>query len=304
MPRSWTEYTPREQLRLRPLVERLKHARYAAKVAAGERRDPTRGDPAALARGLAGGRALVTVAFNEPRYVAWQAELVRRFLPPATHLIVDNSTDPDAADAVEAAADAQGCGYVRLRPSPWANAEDAGRAHALALNWAWRNLLRPGRPEMFGFLDHDIFPLGADDPFARLERAQVAGQVRNRSGRERWYLWAGFCFFRYDAAARTGLDFSLDWAAGLDTGGANWFRLYRRLRPGDVSDAGLRWEAVDPDLPADVARVEWIGPWMHASNFSTPLSAAPDLKARIAARKRELLETRIAAALGRGPPAR
>ena len=93
------------------------------------------------------------------------------------------------------------------------------------------HLLRDGRPAAFGFIDHDLFPMRPTDPFAPLAQHPVAGQVRDKSGGARWFLWAGYCFYRFSAVERLPLDFSLDWNAGLDTGGANWFVLYRHLAP-------------------------------------------------------------------------
>ena len=171
------------------------------------------------------------------------------------------------------------------------------RAHASAMNWAWGNVLRPGQPLAFGFIDHDLFPLEPTDPFAPLAEHPVAGQVRNRSGRERWFLWAGFCFYRFSEVENLPLDFSLDWAAGLDTGGANWFVLYRHLRPDQVSRLDMTIESIGDDVATSLARFERIGPWLHYSNFSTPYDLPADQREAIGRRKRLLLEQKLAAAL-------
>jgi hypothetical protein len=297
VPRPWPEYSAREWRHLRPLVERYKYARYQARVAAHVRRSAAKGDVAALRSRIAGQQVLVAVAFDDPGFVERQIALVRRNVPGCLHLIADNSADEAAAARIEAAASSAGCAYVKLRPGPWRKPEDGGRSHALAMNWVWRNLLRPARPAAFGFIDHDIFPMRPTDPFAQLGQHAVVGQLRNRSGRERWYLWAGFCFFRFDAVQRTKLNFSLDWAAGLDSGGANWFSLYRRLAPADVLDTGMTVEAIAHDLGDHALRLEWIGAWLHLGNFNVPLSLPEPLRRELMARKQRVVDERLAAAL-------
>jgi hypothetical protein len=301
VPRPWSEYSAREWTRLRPLVERYKYAGYQLQVARALRRPAAGGDLAALRSRIAGQRVLATIAFNDPGLVARQIALVRRHVADCVHLIADNSTDEAAARQIAEAAAAAGCGYLRLRPGPWTKPEQGGRSHGLAMTWVWRNLLRTARPAAFGFIDHDIFPMRPTDPFAPLEQHLVSGQRRDRSGGHgRWYLWAGFCFFRFDAVERRALNFSLDWAAGLDTGGANWFSLYRHLPPAAVSDLGVRYEPIGSD-PVEL-RLEWIGDWLHAGNFSLPLSLPQAERWRLIANKRAVLEQRLAAALGEGPP--
>ncbi len=302
MPRPWSEYSIREWTRLRPLVERYKYAGYQLQMAYRLRQPAAGGDPAALKARIAGRRVLVTIAFNDPGFVARQVALVGRNVADCVHLVADNSTDAAAAAQIEAAAAATGSDYLRLPPGPWLKPEQGGRSHGLAMSWVWRNLLRPARPAAFGFIDHDIFPMRPTDPFAPLRDHVVAGQVRDRSdGHGRWYLWAGFCFFPFDAVELRALNFSLDWAAGLDTGGANWFALYRHLQSGDVADLGVRHEPIGADGEARL-RLEWVGDWLHAGNFSLPLSLPEPERRRLIAQKRAELEQRLSAALGEAPP--
>ena len=297
MPRPWSEYSLREWVRIKPFEQRYNYALYQSAARRVARRPAVRGDVEALRVAVRRRRVLVTVAFNDAEFIDWQATLVRRNVPDCYHLVVDNSSDAAASAEIERLCAGHGCGYVKLAPSPWRRPIDGGRAHASAMNWAWRNVLRPGRPTVFGFIDHDLFPLEPTDPFAPLARHQVAGQVRNRSGRERWFLWAGFCFFRFSEVETLPLDFSLDWAAGLDTGGANWFVLYRHLGPDQVSDTGLAVEDIGDDVPTTLARFEWIGPWLHYSNFSTPYDLPAEQRESIGRRKRLLLEQKLAVAL-------
>ncbi|MFI4935671.1 MAG: hypothetical protein ACHP7N_13695 [Caulobacterales bacterium] len=296
MPRPWSEYTARERRRLRPLVDRYKHARYQARMALHLRRPPASGDLGSLKGSIAGRRVIITIAFNDSEVVGWQAPLIARHVSNCYHLIADNSSDDEAARRIEAIARLNGCGYLRLPRGPWTKPEDGGRSHGLAMTWTWRNLVRLARPAAFGFIDHDIFPMKSANPFEPLATHAVAGRLRRAGETGRWNLWAGFCFYRFDAVQAVDLDFSLDWAAGLDTGGGNWARLYRRLDAEQVFDTGVSFEAVDPGASIDIARFEWIGDWLHKGNFSTPLDLAPGRREALLARKRALLLERLTAA--------
>jgi hypothetical protein len=131
----------------------------------------------------------------------------------------------------------------------------------MGLNWMWRNVLLPGAPEAFGFLDHDLFPTAPDDPFAWLDTQPVYGVLREAG--PRWFLWAGFCLFRFDAVKGLPLDFGQDWFAGLDTGGGNWAPLYRTLDRRALSFAPTSFEPYKPGADPAVASVQWCGSWLH-----------------------------------------
>ena len=147
------------------------------------------GDIAAVIRSLTGRRVLITVAFEDPQAIDWQIRLVRRYVACDLHLIGDNSNDDTAADAMRAACDFADALYLRLP----ASAASSSRSHGLALNWLWTNVVRPGRPMAFGFLDDDLFPTGPDDPFGVLGSQEFFGVIRTAG--ERWFLWPVFVCF-------------------------------------------------------------------------------------------------------------
>ncbi len=264
MPRPFREYSLYQWSRLRPLFERYEDARYRARLASLVRREAVSGDVPAVIRAIAGRRVLVTVAFNEPEMIQWQVLLARRFVPDFVHLIADNTGDAGQTLAIEEAAERGGAFYLRLPKAPWAGLQ-VGRNHGLAMDWVWRHVLRPAGPASFGFVDHDIYPVRPTDPFAPLLHYPVAGRIK--APQPRWHLWAGFCFFRFDAVRDIGLDFSLDWPAGLDTGGGNWRRLYRHLDPKRIVQPEHRLEAVIPGIAAEESGIEWLGDWLHETHF-------------------------------------
>ena len=131
----------------------------------------------------------MTVGYGDPEAIDMQAAAVARFVPGALYVVADNSPDDAVAREIAAIAGRHGAPYVRL-PRPLL-LEEGSRSHGLALDWIWRNVIRPGEPEAFGFLDDDMFPTAPDDPFAMLRQQPVYGALRRQG--ERWFLWAGFC---------------------------------------------------------------------------------------------------------------
>ena len=253
------EYDWRDWQRLRPVTHGLKTLRYNAGREIYIRR-PQRGGDTALPHRIRGRRVLVTIAFNDPDAIDMQAAAVARLVPKALHVIADNSTDDLAAMDIAAAAARCDVPYVRLPKHPLRPAVGS-RSHGLAMNWVWHNILRPGEPAAFGFLDDDLFPTAPDDPFAALERQPVYGSLRQAG--DRWFLWAGFCVFRFDAVKDLALDFGQDWFKGLDTGGGNWVPLYRRLDRTQLMFAPTRFEPYRPGADPVHDSIQWCGTWLH-----------------------------------------
>ncbi|AZO06731.1 hypothetical protein [Mesorhizobium sp. M2A.F.Ca.ET.043.02.1.1] len=228
MPKALREYNWRQWLRLQPLTHAVKTARYR-KIDRRFLSLPAKACDIQGTRDAARGRdVLLTIAFGNAQCLDLQVRLIRGLVRHDLHIVADNSVSEAAADENRQVCAAYGASYVRLPANPW-TVKNPSRSHGAALNWMWHNILKPAAPAAFGFLDQDIFPTQPCDPFAPLQHVAFYGDLR-RAG-ARWYLWAGYCFFRFDAVARKPLDFGLDWFAGLDTGGANWEVLYRDVDP-------------------------------------------------------------------------
>lgn len=261
MSKPLSEYSLADWKRLRPLLHRLKTARYR-RIDRRYRSQPAAvGDAAAVAESISGRKALITVAFKDAQAIDWQATLLRHFVPDAIYIIVDNSpADSDAAE-IERVAVAHGVAYLRCPPNPWPN---SSRSHGIALNWIWHNLIRPGRPAAFGLLDHDLFPTAPDDPFEPLKRQDVYGYVRYAEpANGRWFLWAGFTMMRFSAVAGLDLDFGQDWFIGLDTGGGNWAPLYSRLDLDRLEKSPSRFVPYRDGIAKYDGPLQWCGSWLH-----------------------------------------
>jgi hypothetical protein len=263
--RPLREYDRADWKRLRPLSHWLKTMRYGALRELHVRRGQ-RGGETSLRERIRGRRVLVTIAYNDPEAIDMQAQAMARHVPDALYIVADNSSDDRAAERIAAMAAAHHAPYIRL-PKPWD--KEGSRSHGLALNWVWRNLIRPGEPEAFGFLDDDLFPTVLDDPFAKLDRQPVYGMLR-QSG-DRWFLWAGFCLFRFDQVRNLPLDFGQDWFKGLDTGGGNWRTLYHRLDRSELEFPPVRFEPYRPGADPTHETIHWCGTWLH-ENGNTRLA--------------------------------
>jgi hypothetical protein len=293
MPRPLAEYSLADWRRLRPLNHRFKTLRYRLVNLAHMHRPARGGDVGTLARSIRGKKPLVTIAFAYPQAIEWQARLMRAYVPQAVHLIADNSRDDASAAEIASLAERYGLGYVRLPANPW---ERGSRSHGIAMNWVWHNIIRPGEPDAFGFLDHDLFPTAPDDPFAALATQDFFGLVRTAG--PRWFLWAGFCMFKFDRVRHQPLDFGQDWFAGLDTGGGNWEVLYRHADRGKLREASSRLFPFKPGLKVEDGPLQWCGTWLHEVGHTGRADLVPEKREALG----RLLARYIAAAPDRSDP--
>ncbi len=197
MPKRLAEYTLSDWRNLRPLTQKYKTLRYRLVNSIHLRRPARKGDAGALAASIRGKKVLVTVAFSDPQLIEWQAQLMRTYVSQPVYLIADNSPDDASAAEIAMIAQRHRCPYVRLPANPWGR---GSRSHGISMNWLWRNIILPGEPEAFGFLDQDLFPTAPDDPFSALSTQDFYGLVRTagscgqdfacsnstRSGTSRW----------------------------------------------------------------------------------------------------------------------
>ncbi len=256
--RQLSQYNFDDWRRLRPLTHTVKTLRYRLTDRLYMRRPPRAGDMPTMRQAIRDRKLLTTIAFSDPQAVDWQAQLVRRFVPDVVQLIADNSPDDASAAAVSAVAARRGLHYLRLPANPW---HEPSRSHGIALNWVWQNIVLPGEPKAIGFLDDDIFPTEPDDPFANLATQDCYGVVRDAG--LRWFLWAGFCFFRFAGVRHLGLDFGQDWFNGLDSGGGNWKALYRRIDRGNIREQQSLFVPFKPGIEVADGPYQWCGPWLH-----------------------------------------
>ncbi len=280
MPKRFSEYTVHDHLHLRSLTQIWKTWRYRVMDEKYMALPPVAGDIDTIRKAIAGRNILVTIAFEDPSGLAMHMSLVQRYVEFDVHIIVENSRDDESIALNREVAASLGGLYLRLPPNPWTKRNDS-RSHGISLNWMWHNIIRPARPHAFGFIDDDMFPIEPVDPFAPLASHGFYGDQRFAG--DRWFLWAGYCFFLFDAVCDKKVDFGLDWFIGLDTGGANWEVLYRHI---DRKSLPLRiverMEAI-PGISQDGAYFEKRHEWIHEVGWPR----APEM---LAAKRASLIE--------------
>jgi hypothetical protein len=271
--RDLDNYSRSEWLRLLPLVHRLKHVRNRA-VSDAYRRwrsDELRRFLAASAD-LAGRNLAIAIAFNTP----WVIELLVRSaaanLQGTTLLVADNSSHRAARAEIAAICRSRAVPYVRLPANPeWA----PNRSHGIAMNWIYDNIVCHFRPRAFAFLDHDLFPIRPVDLSLNLRDQPVYGMLRVSPRQDAWSLWAGFCVFDFPSVVSRCLDFNYESPLSLDTGGANWDRLYRFMDRRTMRFARVRRTQLDDPLTRSRRSVACIDEFVHVGGASYKEIADP-----------------------------
>lgn len=192
-----------------------------------------------------------TIAFNTPWVIdvltkAWQV------FPTGTSLVVvDNSSRKETRPAIEAICRQRGVAYF---PLPRNFEPNPSRSHGVSQTWAFHNIIKQLRPDMFGFIDHDCFPTKPFDILRRIEgKIGYGAMVRPRStylyqkseDEIGWYYWAGFCFYDFRAVEQLKLDFRSRVDIGMDTGGGNWPAVYSRYPAARFEHAERKSVTVD-----------------------------------------------------------
>ncbi len=117
--------------------------------------------------------------------------------------------------------------YLKLPLNPFLN--NPSKSHGVALNWAYKHIIKKLKPVHFGFIDHDIIPFKETliTPFII---NGIYGLAQERG--EKWYLWPGFCFYKYKDIKKYKINFMP--SAGLDTGGSNYYSLYKKIDKNNI----------------------------------------------------------------------
>ncbi|GHB23827.1 hypothetical protein GCM10008106_00540 [Mongoliitalea lutea] len=193
---------------------------------------------------------ILTIAFNEASLIERQIVLLKNNLQdPFDHIIVDNSSDLDVRKSIRDICLRHGVGYAGV---PHSNPYRENKSHAAAMHWAYYQLVRKSNAKVFGFLDHDIFPLKPYSSLAKINNG-IYGRVLHAYSKDSyqkkiseevpyWSLWAGFCFFEKNLV-KGFFPWSLNFFSKhfldgffLDTGGGLWNKLYSKMAyPGPLA---------------------------------------------------------------------
>ena len=183
---------------------------------------------------------VITIAYNHARLIEKQIELVKQHVKDRNylHVVVDNSPNWDARRRIKEICVREKIGYV---PVPLYIDKlichklfGYGVSHGAALNWMFYYFLRQRKPVRFALIDHDVFPMEDYSFIDKLGERDFYGVERIKE--HGWYLWPGWCIFRYDAISDCYPDFLPYYLkeSFLDSGGGNYPRFYGRY---DVKNA-------------------------------------------------------------------
>jgi hypothetical protein len=209
---------------------------------------------------------IMTIAFSNANVIRHQVRLLNKNVTDKfTHVIIDNSDIEEQSRKIEMVCREFDRPYIKLR----GNFHGRGsNSHALALNWAYRQLVLRYKPDYFGFLDHDIYPIAPESIITKLEKQQVYGHLQYRENY--WYLWAGLCFFKRTELFTKESDFAAGPVNGvnLDTGGMLYKTVFSKLDKSKIEFPEQRYERLREGELVQSDQVEYIGNWMHSFNGS------------------------------------
>lgn len=257
-------YTARDWSRLRPLTLAYRTAARTRQMRRYQAVPPA--DAAAYEAACAklDGRPLaISVAFNQPWVIDWQQRFVKRNMHDLAYAVADNSSIPARAAEIAQICAERDVPYIRLPANP---GPSASRSHTLALNWIYERVVKPLAPDVFAFLDHDLFPVVPVAPVRDLDSQPFYGRlVEQPMG---WSLWAGYCIYNRAAIADYDLDFSQCWYRNLASGGANYERLYRHFDRSTLRFAHTWYQEVPIAEAPQGGLLERHDGWLHMIDAS------------------------------------
>lgn len=151
---------------------------------------------------------IIIITYNKSCLINTQIQCIERFCKdPYRIVIVDNSTDPQEAEAIRYHTQAHT--YIKTVPTSGNGSE----SHSFAANVSWNRFKDDF--DTFFYLDHDCFPIRDFSIEEILGDKPLGGIGQQKS---KLYFWPGCFMFR----KQEEVDFSYSHEFGLDTGGNTW----------------------------------------------------------------------------------
>ncbi len=183
---------------------------------------------------------LTVVAFNNVDIIKLQYNNLKNLLKDNfDYIVINNSNNKKSSEKIFDFCKENKISYVKIPKNPLTGIRASG-SHGVALNWCYKNIIKKYKPEYFGFLDHDIFPLKDTSIINNLGKG-FYGVIKRRP-KNYWYLWPGFSFFEYEKIKNFSINF-FPYHAGdygeifLDTGGSNYVSIYKYIGEESITEA-------------------------------------------------------------------
>ena len=123
---------------------------------------------------------ITTIAFNNAELIQYQYELLKKNITDDyIYLVADNSADKEARVQIESFCRQNQVAYLSL-PRNSLNKIGGSYSHAMCLNYVYHHIVRTLRPEIFGYIDHDLFPVRKLSICNILSTQPVYGPLRER----------------------------------------------------------------------------------------------------------------------------
>jgi len=181
---------------------------------------------------------IITIAFDNEFLIEQQIRLVKKYIEDKNYIyvIADNSPTSTKRKLIQSICKGEKVGYISLPQNPFNSLhKKPSYSHGLSMTWMYNNFIKLMKPTVFGFIDHDLFPISPYSVFERINNQDFFGRMIDRE--KGWYLWAGFCFFNYKKTETYKLNF-LPYKVEnvyLDTGGSNFPVLYSKYQKEDFA---------------------------------------------------------------------
>ena len=176
---------------------------------------------------------LVVIAFEQPQVLEWLFQLSKKNLKDFHLMVFDNSRDVSQKILIEEICRKNSIPYLQL---PDSFVRHPNRSHGLAMTWVFHRIIKKIQPLIFGYLDHDMYPIKPINQLDFFPKEQNFYGLINEA-ENYWNLWAGYCFYRFSSVSSKPLNFLYDFSRGVDTGGRNWPYLYRQVNKSSIKFA-------------------------------------------------------------------
>lgn len=271
--RRLSEFSLREWLQLLPVQHAMKQVRNDAWIGVYRRKQaPQLGRFLKETAQLSGKNIALVIAFEQPWYLDWLLRMANANLADIKVMVFDNSRSDAKRREIEQVCAGNGVPYLALPANP---TRHVNRSHGMAMTWVYYNVVRAIGPRIFGFIDHDLIPVRRSTIADKLAEQPAYGLV-NVGKLGFWSLWAGYCFFEFDATKELPLNFLYDFSRDLDTGGRNWDTLYRQLDRSQMRIASSENVTMTVPSLANPRQVQWIDrSWLHVGGVSYNESETP-----------------------------
>lgn len=210
---------------------------------------------------------IATISMNNLDVIKYQHLYLNKNMKEEFHyLVADNSNKEDISSEILKYCNSNKILYIKLPINHFLS--NPSKSHGSALNWVYKNIIEKLKPKFFGFIDHDIFPY-KETSITHLVHQDIFGLTQERN--EKWYLWAGFCFYEYHKISKYKLNFMP--CTGLDTGGSNYYSLYKNINKEKLYKIKQKYLNIEKKVEIkeilDINKtVEIIGDWVHLMRTS------------------------------------